>query len=142
VVLGEDVDLHVCIDAVCCLGVLANADASIAYEAIELGEAGGEVFGYAVGLTEVLEVDLDCFDFAGVAEFGEAFLCFSEVLFFVAEEVELCWVVLEEMGTDAESNTGTATCDDVGPAAEVGNVLVRIEGVAAEHCSGCCDGLI
>ena len=64
------------------------------------------------------------------------------MLFFVAEEVELRWVVLEEMGTYAISNACAATCDDVGLAAEVGNVLVRIEGVFAEHCSGCCGKLI
>lgn len=89
---------------------------------------------------QVLEVDLDCLNFAGVAELCEAFFCFGEVLFFVAEEVELCWVVLEEMGTDAKSDTCTATGDDVCLAAEVRNVLVRIEGVASKHLCGCCDG--
>ena len=64
------------------------------------------------------------------------------MLFFVAEEVEFGWVVLEEVGTDAESDACTAAGDDVGLAAEVGNVLVRIEGVAAEHDCGCCDDLV
>ena len=140
--LGEDVDLHVSVNAVCCFGVFANTNASIADEAVELGEAGGEIFGYTVGLVEVLEVDLNCFNFAGVAEFGEAFLCFGEVLFFVAEEVEFGRVALEEVGTYAISDTCTATCNDVGLTTEVGDVLVRIEGVVAEHCGGCCDGFI
>ena len=80
-----------------------------------------------------MEIDLDCFYFTGVAEFCEAFLCFGKVLFFVAEEIEFGWIVLEEMGTDAIPDTCTATCDDVGLAAQVRDVLVGVEGVASEH---------
>lgn len=64
------------------------------------------------------------------------------MLFFVAQKIELRWIVLEEMGTDSIADTCTATCDNVCLASEVGNVLVRIEGVIAEHYNSNCDGLI
>jgi hypothetical protein len=95
VVLGEDVDLHVRVDAVGGFRVFAYSNAGVADEAVELGEAVGEVFGDTVGLVQVLEVDLDGLYLAGVTELGEPFLGFCEVLFFVAEEVELGRVVLE-----------------------------------------------
>jgi hypothetical protein len=80
---------------------------------------------------------LDGFDFAGVTESGEAGFCFGEVGFFVAEEVEFGWVVLEEVRADAVAYACAAACDDVGFAGERGDVFVGVEGVgAAEHRGG------
>jgi hypothetical protein len=59
------------------------------------------------------------------------------VRFFVAEEVEFGWVVLEEVCADAVAYACAAAGDDVGFAGEGGDVFVGVEGVGGgEHCGG------
>ena len=55
------------------------------------------------------------------------------MLFLFAEEVEFGGIVLEDVRADTVAYACAASGDDVGLAREVGNVLIRIECVVAEH---------
>jgi hypothetical protein len=113
VCLREDVDLHVAVEAVARLVVYADAEPGVADKRVEPRELGCQLPRHLVGLLEVFEVALSPFDFAAVAVFLECFLCFVGVLFFVREEVDLCGVVLEDVGDDAVADASGAAGHDV-----------------------------
>lgn len=101
--LGEDVDLHVAVDAVFGFGVDADAQAGVEDQGVEAGEVGGEALGDSVDVVEVFELDLDGLDAGEVAVLLQAFFRRGDVLGFLAEEVELLAVVLEQVRADAEA---------------------------------------
>lgn len=95
VMLGKDIDLHMTVDTIFGFIVNTYAQTGVEDEGIELVKLGGKFLGDRVGVVEVFELDLNRLDFGDVAVLLQRFFRFLDVLFLLAEEVELFTVVLE-----------------------------------------------
>jgi hypothetical protein len=66
--LGEQIDLHVAVQAISCLIVYSNTKTSITYQRIEAGELLRQLFSNLVRLLEIFQVALPPLDLADVTK--------------------------------------------------------------------------
>lgn len=111
--LREDIDLHVTVQAIARFVVHANTETSIANQCIQPVQLFCQRLGYLVHLFQVFEVAFAPLHLADIAPFLERLLGLVGVVLLVREEIDLGWVVLEEVGNDTIADASGATCYDV-----------------------------
>jgi len=103
--LRDVIDLHVTIDAILGFVVFANPEARVEDECIKAVKFAGKLARYSIDTVEVLEFDLDRVNSRHIAELLQAFLSLGKVLFLLSQKIQRAGVVLEDVCTDAESDT-------------------------------------